>query len=50
VLRIIGAGYDNDAEEFFDWCAGFSERENVKFTFSVSADIALATERIKKYF
>jgi len=50
VLRIIGAGYDEKAEDFFDWCAGFSERENVKFTFTVSADIALATDRIKKFF
>jgi len=50
VLRIIGADVDGDAEDFFDWCEGFSSRENVKFTFTISADIALATDRIKKYF
>ena len=49
VLRIIGAGIDSDAEDFFDWCEAFSVKENVKFTFSVSADLSLATERIKKY-
>ena len=50
VLRIIGAEVDAAAEDFFDWCEGFSNRENVKFTITVSADIALATDRIKKYF
>lgn len=49
-LRIIGAGVDEKAEDFFDWCESFSSRENVKFTITVSADIALATDRIKKYF
>ena len=50
VLRIIGTDVDGRAEEFFDWCDGFSKRENVKFTFTISADIALATDGIKKYF
>jgi len=50
VLKIIGVGVDEKAEDFFDWCAQFSERENVKFTFTVSADINLATDRIRKYF
>jgi hypothetical protein len=50
VLRIISVGYDDKAEGFFDWCEGFSERENVKFTFTVSADIAQATDSVKKYF
>jgi len=50
VLRIIGALVDGQAEDFFDWCASFSDREGVKFTLTVSADITLATDRIKKYF
>jgi hypothetical protein len=50
VLRIIGADVDGKAEDFFDWCESFSIREDVKFTFTVSADISLATDRIKKYF
>lgn len=49
-LRIIGAEVDNRAEDFFDWCESFSGRENVKFTITISADISLATDRIKKYF
>ena len=50
VLRIIGAGVDEKAEDFFDWCEDFSVREHVRFTITVSADIALATDRIRKYF
>ena len=49
-LRIINEGVDERAEDFFDWCESFSNRENVKFTITVSADIALATDRIRKYF
>jgi len=50
VLRIINMEVDGKAEDFFDWCEGFSIRENVKFTITISADITLATDRIKKYF
>ena len=50
VLKIITADVDEKAEEFFDWCDDFSKREDVKFTMTVSADITLATDRIRKYF
>jgi len=50
VLRIIGREVDEDAEEFFDWCEYFSIKENVKFTITISADITLATDRLKVFF
>ena len=37
------------AEEFLRWCDRFSQKEGVKFTITVSADSASATEGIKKY-
>jgi len=49
LLRITGAEVDDKTEDFLDWCESFSNRENVKFTFLITADIALATDRIKKY-
>ena len=49
-LRIIGEKVDGRVEEFLDWCESFSARENVKFTITISADVALATDGIKKYF
>ena len=50
VLAMINRELDEDAEEFFEWCEAFGTKEHVKFTIMISADINLATERIKKYF
>lgn len=50
LFKIIDVDLDTHAEEFLDWCESFSERENVKFTMTISADNTLATEGIKKYF
>jgi len=50
VLRIVGATVDERAEDFFDWCESFGKKESVKFTLTISADVSLATDRIKKYF
>ncbi len=41
---------DPAVEEFLDWLNGFSEKNNIKFTVTISADASLATEGIKKYF
>ena len=49
VTKLVGDDSLNDIEEFLDWCEAFSDRENVKFTMTISADSALATEGIKKY-
>jgi len=49
VLKIIGKTYDSEAEDFFDWVDAFGEKHGLKFTFMVSADAALASERAKKY-
>ena len=50
LLKIIDVPLDERAEEFLAWCDKFSERENVKFTMTISADTALATGGIKKFF
>ena len=50
LLKIIGQSIDVKTEEFVDWCESFSERENVKFTITISAEASLATEGLKKYF
>lgn len=38
------------AEFFYDWLEGFSEKYGIKFTISVSADASLAPDGVKKYF
>ena len=50
LTKIVGEQMDRHVEDFLDWCESFSEREKVKFTVTISADINLATEGIKKYF
>jgi len=49
-LRIIGAEVDEKSDDFFEWCESFGAREHVKFTITVSADVSLASDRMKKYF
>ncbi|MDR0838747.1 MAG: hypothetical protein LBN99_03795 [Oscillospiraceae bacterium] len=49
VLRLIGERPGSAAEDFFDWCEAFGQREGVRFTMMVSSDIADATERVRKY-
>jgi len=50
LFKIVDRAYDADAEEFVKWCVEFSEKEKVNFTMTLSADIALASEEIKKLF
>ena len=41
---------DPSVEAFLDWLDQFSEANGLKFTVTISADEALATEGIRKYF
>ncbi len=50
LFKLAGTESLNEAEEFLAWCDSFSAREGVKFTMTISADEAAATEGIKKYF
>ena len=49
LTKIIGVNYDEKTEDFLVWCDKFSQRENVKFTILISADVNLASENVKKY-
>lgn len=40
----------NEVEDFLDWLDSFGERNNIKFTLTISADASLATESMKAYF
>ena len=50
VLRIISQDFDERLVAFVEWCEEFGKKEDVKFTITVSADIDLAPDAIKKYF
>ena len=49
LFKILNEAPGDKTEEFLDWCEMFSERENVKFTMTISADVSSATPGIKKY-
>lgn len=51
LCKIIPSEPDSpEVEEFLQWLDRFSELNEVKFTITISADIALATEAMKAYF
>ena len=49
-LKIAGCSEIDKIENFLERLDAFSERTGVKFTVSLSADVSLASEKIKKYF
>ena len=51
LTKIVPSEPDDAAvEDFLDWLNAFSEKNNIKFTVTISADADLATEGVKKYF
>lgn len=41
---------DPQVEQFLDWLNDFGERNGIGFTVTISADAALASDGVKKYF
>ena len=41
---------DPQVEDFLDWLSSFSDKNNIKFTVTISADKDLASEGVRKYF
>ena len=51
LTKIVGVDpADHGGEVFLDWLSSFSDKNNIKFTVTISADESLATEGVKKYF
>ena len=50
LCKTIGREVDKDTENFLNWLDAFGEKNNIKFTVTISADAELATEGVKKYF
>lgn len=49
ILDIIKRKFDNETEEFLDWCDNFHKKNSVKFTITLNIDENSATDRIRKY-
>ena len=50
LTKIVGGECDLETEKFLDWLNKFGEQHNIKFTITISDDVTLASEGIKKYF
>ena len=49
LCKTVGRDVDGEAEAFLNWLDAFGEKNNIKFTVTVSADPAIATEGMKRY-
>lgn len=49
LCKAIGRELDGETEEFLAWLDAFGEQNNIKFTVTISADQAQASEAVKKY-
>ena len=49
LCRVVPCDGDPEVEKFLDWLDAFSEKNNIKFTVTISADEDTATEGMKQY-
>ena len=49
-FKIIGDSANDPMAEFLDWLEAFSQRQNVNFTISATANPEKASDAIRKYF
>ncbi len=50
LCKIVPSDCGADLDAFLAWLDSFSDRNNIKFTISISADESVASEDVKKYF
>ena len=52
LTKIVGKdkAVDVDTEKFLAWLDSFGEKNGIKFTVTISADVSLAPEGISRYF
>ena len=49
LCKIVGTGVNKDTEEFLNWLDVFGERNNIKFTATISAEVSEATDGMQKF-
>ena len=49
LCKTVGTDVDAETEKFLNWLDVFGERNNIKFTVTISADEDTATEGMKQY-
>ena len=49
LCKIVNHDVDKETEEFLNWLDVFGEKNNLKFTATISADASVATDGMQKY-
>lgn len=49
LCKIVTADLDQGTEDFLNWLDAFGERNNIKFTATISADVGAATDGMRKF-
>ena len=49
LCKTMGGEVNQDTEDFLNWLDSFGEKNGIKFTVTISADLALATDGMQKY-
>ena len=47
--KIVGREVDGETENFLNWLDSFGERNNIKFTVTISADPSGATDGMQRF-
>lgn len=49
LCKTVGDEVGKDTEDFLKWLDNFGEKNDIKFTVTISADIGLATDEMKRF-
>lgn len=49
LCKTVGREVDNETEAFLNWLDMFGEKNGIKFTVTISADLSAATDGMQKY-
>ena len=49
LCKIVGTDVNQETEGFLNWLDQFGEKNNLKFTATISADTSIATDGMQKY-
>jgi len=49
LCKTMGGEVTQATEDFLNWMDAFGEKNGIKFTVTISADLALATDGMQKY-
>ena len=49
LCKTIGVDVDAETEKFLNWLDVFGERNNIKFTVTISGDVSSATDGMRKF-